>query len=281
MNNSPFWLNRLRLPLLLVTVAVLFFAGLTYTGRDVSPVEPTTIGSNKVATAFSSSSAQDESPDSILSKEDFSFLQERNKPDSMVPSPPSELLAFNPSESGEDPALRQISAQEVLAMVGELSQTRSPSSPIDLRRVNLRNVDLEGADLRYVDLRGSDLSGANLMDADLRHSILNRTRLSGAVLQGADIRETNIFGIDLRGANLQDLNAAFVDNHDGSSRTMLAAGPADFRRADLRGADLRGLVNMNGIKLDGALFDFETRLPPPPLLDPSATNMIFVEGTSD
>ena len=50
----------------------------------------------------------------------------------------------------------------------------------DLRKANLRSVDLRGADLSRADLRETMLQGANLMRADLRGAKLHGAYLSRA-----------------------------------------------------------------------------------------------------
>ena len=72
----------------------------------------------------------------------------------------------------------------------------------DLRKANLRGVDLEKAQLQESNLQGADLQGANLQEANLQ----------GAQLQGAQLREANLQGADLRGAQLQesDLQGAYL-----------------------------------------------------------------------
>lgn len=244
--------------------------------RDVPTAEPAIVESNRVPIAASHPPARTGTPGTSATQEHSSLAHTEDHPQ-FVGFPPDPASSF---DSAEAPVLREMSAQDVLAMVADPSLTKSLRTPIDLRNVNLRDVDLEGADLRYADLRGSDLSGANLRDADLRHSRLMDTQFSGAVLEGADIRQTNIFGIDLSDANLKNLNAGLVYDDDGSIVRVLTTGPADLRGADLRGADLRGLLGMIGMQLDGALYDERTRLPPARSLDPSARKMVFVKSTT-
>lgn len=76
------------------------------------------------------------------------------------------------------------------------------------------------------------------------------------MLAGADIRQANISFADLR-----NVNAAMVHVDDSTSGVVGSTG-IDLRDADLRGADLRGTLDMSGAKLDGAVYDRATRLPP-------------------
>lgn len=175
--------------------------------------------------------------------------------------------------------LRTLAAEEVLALIRELPVERSHASLLRLRNVDLSGSNLAGADLRYVDFEGSVFNGANLAKADLRHSNLEKTGFTGATLAGADIRQANLSFADLRGADLRNVNAAIVDVDDSIWGVTGSMG-ADLRDADLRGADLRGTFDMTGVKLDGAVYDRATRLPPASLLDPSASNMVFKESES-
>lgn len=277
MANNTSWRSKLHLSLLLATVIVLGYASMKYMARDVPTAEPAIFESNPVPIAVSHPAARTDTPETAATQEHSSLAHTEDDPPQFVLSPPDLGSSF---DSAEAPVLRQMSAEDVLSMVANPLFTRSLGTPIDLRNVNLRNVDLEGADLRYTDLRGSDLSGANLKDADLRYSRLMDTQFTGAVLEGADIRQTNIWGIDLSDANLKNLNAGLVYDDDGSVMRVLSVGPADLRRADLRGADLRGFLGMLGMRLDGALYDQRTRLPPAQALDPSASKMTFVKSTT-
>lgn len=72
----------------------------------------------------------------------------------------------------------------------------------DLRGVDLREANLQGADLQRADLRGADLRGANLQWAGLQGADLRRADLQGANLQWADLRGAYLRRADLRGANL-------------------------------------------------------------------------------
>jgi uncharacterized protein YjbI with pentapeptide repeats len=66
-----------------------------------------------------------------------------------------------------------------------------------------------GLDLRFINLRGQNLDGADLSRARLQGANLGRASLKGAklvdaTLQGAHLRKTDLTGADLRGVNLRD-----------------------------------------------------------------------------
>ena len=104
---------------------------------------------------------------------------------------------------------------------------------VDLRGVNLSNVDLTLADLSYADLIGVDLRGVDLSYADLFCADLRYTDLRDVDLFGANLRLADLFCADLRGSDLSN---------------------ADLKYADLRGTDLRG-ANLRGARLDNVKFD--------------------------
>jgi len=62
--------------------------------------------------------------------------------------------------------------------------------------ISMHMANLRGVDLRWADLEGAFLEGADLRWADLE----------GAFLEGADLREADLRGADLRGADLRWAN---------------------------------------------------------------------------
>ncbi|MFH8379295.1 pentapeptide repeat-containing protein [Streptomyces cyaneofuscatus] len=120
---------------------------------------------------------------------------------------------------------------------------------LDLRGVELPNVDLPGAPnplvaVRRMDLSNANLSGALMRNTDLKEARLIRANLSGAVLEGANLYEANLDGADLRSANLR-----------GADLTGTIMTGADLRKADLRGS------NVSKHQVDSALTDSSTRVP--------------------
>ena len=65
-----------------------------------------------------------------------------------------------------------------------------PRGRLDLRGLDLSDMDLGRADLRGADLKGASLAGADLEDADMRGANLTGVDFSGAHLKGAKLDET-------------------------------------------------------------------------------------------
>jgi uncharacterized protein YjbI with pentapeptide repeats len=150
---------------------------------------------------------------------------------------------------------------------------------LDLREVDLRVVNLNGAHLENAILMRAHLEGANLNGAHLKDAILGQAHLEGAYLTRADLEKANLSEAHLEGANLNcaHLKGAFLycvhleraklgeANLEGANltganleRANLACaylgrahlgeahleranlGGADLERADLEGADFTG-----------------------------------------
>ncbi|MCJ8337557.1 MAG: pentapeptide repeat-containing protein [Pseudomonadales bacterium] len=133
---------------------------------------------------------------------------------------------------------------------------------MDLAEVNLNGADLSGAnlfnanfvdaDLSWADLSLADLSladlieaslfEANLFEADLFYADLSKADLSGAYLRCADLSSANLRGANLSEADLSEANFSEVNLSE-----------ANLSRAKLRGAKLRG-ANLRGADLSEADF---------------------------
>jgi hypothetical protein len=92
----------------------------------------------------------------------------------------------------------------ILGGIKDRGQADLDLTGTDLRRANLRVMDLNRA-LFYK----SNLSGANLTRTDLRKASLVRAILANAVLKDADLQGANLSASNLKGANLLD---AHFDN---------------------------------------------------------------------
>ncbi len=170
---------------------------------------------------------------------------------------------------------------------GRVRLTRSELPGADLKRANLRQVDLSGAQLRGSHLTdavlgGADFTEANLEEADLRKSDLAGAILHKAALNGANLQDTLLEEMDARGASLRfaRLERAALDsaNMEGADlwgarlddATLTEANLCDARfheatlvganlsRADLQRADLRD-ANLYRARLSGANL-LDTRL---------------------
>ncbi len=161
------------------------------------------------------------------------------------------------------------------AQVVELLARATPERPADLRRKDLKNVDLSGLDLRHADLWGADLRYADLSHTNLAGQNLDLTVMRGTKLVGANLEGASIFGVimidaDLSGANLKrtrivatldraklvgaDIEDAYwgADMKNQSMGLMRAScNKADFTGANLKNTDFNRVL-LRFAKLDGA-----------------------------
>jgi uncharacterized protein YjbI with pentapeptide repeats len=145
-----------------------------------------------------------------------------------------------------------------------------PGKSIDLRKVTLPFIEIQGAKLSGAKLIGAYLIGANLNGAYLIGADLNGAELDGANLNGAELDGANLNGAELNGANLSGakligaylieakLNGAVLDgaklngaNLHGANLRGAILWRADLREANLNWANLDG-TELNGANLDGA-----------------------------
>jgi hypothetical protein len=115
-----------------------------------------------------------------------------------------------------------------------------------LRKADLRNVDLEGANLSHAHLGGARLDGVHLDKANLSGADLSNAHLEAAQLTGA-----NLTGADLSGAHLSQANLDGADLHNARLEGA-DLGQASLKGADLRGARLQGAI-LRQATLTGAL----------------------------
>jgi len=123
----------------------------------------------------------------------------------------------------------------------EISQKKTTWSKNDKNLDAVVGAQLKGMNLRYAEAEGAFLAGSNLLDADLSGAELRRADLSGTDLS-AHLRGTNLTDADLRGADLRgaDLGDAYLSDADLRG--------VELREADLSCADLRN-ANMDGARL--------------------------------
>jgi uncharacterized protein YjbI with pentapeptide repeats len=143
----------------------------------------------------------------------------------------------------------------------------------DLRYAFLPAVIMEGADLSRAQLYSAQLEGALLRRAKLDHAKLSATELScarlpGATFDDADMPMVRLFRAELSGAHMRRANLS------GADLSGANLSDADLRLANLSGADLTGAIINEGTKpkegkkpkegtrLEGAIGDSQTRLPP-------------------
>jgi hypothetical protein len=133
---------------------------------------------------------------------------------------------------------------DVKAAIMVLSRRPNPE---DRRyRLDLTDINLNGAKLSEVDLQYADLRGSTLMRADLTRANLSGARLGGANLSDACLGKADLQRADLEGANSAGSYASLFDAH--------------LNDTDLRNASL-GKINYRGHELRVAKTDGAT-LPP-------------------
>jgi uncharacterized protein YjbI with pentapeptide repeats len=115
-------------------------------------------------------------------------------------------------------------------------------TPPDLRKANLRGLDLSGVDFKRANLAGARLDGtklvgANLFTADLTDAVLANADLSKANLDGSVLRRANFEGANLEGASLF---ATIIESANLSNANLAGTRIIGYLRgANLRGASLR------------------------------------------
>jgi uncharacterized protein YjbI with pentapeptide repeats len=115
-------------------------------------------------------------------------------------------------------------------------------TPPDLRKANLRGLDLSGVDFKRANLAAARLDstklvGANLFTADLTDAVLTNADLSKANLDGSVLRRANFQGANLEGASLF---ATIIESANLSNANLAGTRIIGYLRgANLSGASLR------------------------------------------
>lgn len=112
---------------------------------------------------------------------------------------------------------------------------------IDLSRVTLNGINLNGMNLKNI-----NFSGAYLEEADLSECNLYHLKFQDAVLKKADLRGSDLVGADLRQADLREVKLWGADLERsiliGADLRGAKLWGANLLKADLLGADLRGAI---------------------------------------
>lgn len=93
-----------------------------------------------------------------------------------------------PGTNGAEPQGPPADVQAAMTVLGRREHPPGGRRPLDLTRVDLRRVQLEGANLRDADLDGANLQGAELPRANLHSAHLDGANLQDADLDGANLR---------------------------------------------------------------------------------------------
>ncbi|ACB52277.1 rfrA family pentapeptide repeat [Crocosphaera subtropica ATCC 51142] len=117
----------------------------------------------------------------------------------------------------------------------------------DLRGLNLSHTDFRGVDLSYANLREVDFTGADLRDAYLNEADLTAVNFTDANLEGA-----SLIKIYLIKAN------CYQTNFSGAYLTGAYLTKTNFKEAKFHGAYLNG-AKLSGAKLEDAYYDHQTR----------------------
>jgi len=149
---------------------------------------------------------------------------------------------------------------------------------LDLSGINLKEANLENADLSGVNLKGADLSKANLWGANLNKAILSNADLKRADLSWAQLNEANLISANLSGANLTNAQLRKADLFDATFQWAQSHGAlfneanltsvnfigtnltkVNFSQANLSYTDLRKTnlseADLVGVRLDKALIE--------------------------
>ncbi len=127
----------------------------------------------------------------------------------------------------------------------------------NFQEFQLRRADLRGLNLSHTDFRGVDLSYANLRDvnftgADLREAYLNEADLTGVNFTGANLSGASLIKIYLIKAN------CYQTDFTGAYLTGAYLTKTNFKEAKFNGAYLNG-AKLSGAELGDACYDPETR----------------------
>lgn len=108
---------------------------------------------------------------------------------------------------------------------GERNFSKIELRRADLRGLNLSHADLSGADLSYANLREVDFRGANLSEAYLNEADLTGANLQNANLQGAYLIKAYLIKTNLKESNLTKayLTGAYLTKSDCSSSNLSGA----------------------------------------------------------
>jgi uncharacterized protein YjbI with pentapeptide repeats len=128
-----------------------------------------------------------------------------------------------------------------------------------LRHVDLHGASFDGADLAFVGLEDCNLAGAIFTHANLEAASLKDANLEGAVLSFSGLGHASFRGGKLQGADLSGAELQGVDLREANLQGADLSG-ADLHEADLQGAELSG-ANLDDAQLGNAQADRETIWP--------------------
>lgn len=118
---------------------------------------------------------------------------------------------------------------------------------VDLRGLNLSHTDFQGVDFSYANLREVDFTGA-----DLRGAYFNEADLTGVNLTGANLKGASLIKVYLIKAN------CYQTNFSGAYLTGAYLTKSEFKEAKFNGTYFNG-AKLNRAKFDNAYYDDQTK----------------------
>lgn len=101
----------------------------------------------------------------------------------------------------------------------------------------LGGINLRDVDLKSIQFRDMDFEGANFERADLRGEMIERCNFEGANFQGADLRGANLYKCIFKNANFK-----FVDLRFKHNERQAPGYETTLRECDFEGADVTGTL---------------------------------------
>lgn len=149
-----------------------------------------------------------------------------------------------------------IDVRAALTVIGRRNVKQDPSNnSINLKSVNLRDIEVLCANLRAVDLGKAILIRSNLSGSTFTCANLSGANLGNAILSHADLRGANLTDTDLSNADLSHSNLN-IANLSGAN-----LGDANLSHTLLWGADLSTCKNLTIDQLNVAITNENTTLP--------------------
>lgn len=133
---------------------------------------------------------------------------------------------------------------------------------LDLSKARLDGVELSAVDLTYIRLEGARLSGASISFSDFSGADLSGADLNGADFIGCKFIGADLLYADLTGANFTSAQLAKADLSGAVLRQTRGLWAATLDDAILDGADLSGILTLRQMRLERALGNKLTKLPP-------------------
>ena len=137
-------------------------------------------------------------------EKEFEFPERRkNYPKSAISALKQALIDYRNGEGvPKEKRITGSKAMEILKQKGNLAS--EDLSSVILEKIDLQNINFEGANLHNAFLQNNNFQGANFQGANLRGAFLNNSDLRNANFRGADLRWAKLTGTKLEGADFTD-----------------------------------------------------------------------------